>query len=72
MLAKPTLNIFFFLIIGLLVPNKIHAQTDYIIDARININEQSLIVSQTLNFKNSFNRKINKIYLIKSIKTLNF
>jgi len=63
MLAKPTLNIFFFLIIGLLVPNKIHAQTDYIIDARININEQSLIVSQTLNFKNSFNRKINKIYL---------
>ena len=63
MLDKTNFNIILSLIVGLLVANLTHGQTNYIIDANVNINDQTLIVSQTINFKNSLNQKIDKIYL---------
>ena len=62
MSAKTNHNIFLSFMVGLF-SNVMHGQTNYIIDASVNINDQTLIVSQTINFKNSFNKKINKIFL---------
>ena len=62
MFKRDTFNILFYLIIGF-ITTLAYGQSNYFIDAHIDLKNQTLIVSQTLTLKNPSNKVLKKIYL---------
>ena len=62
MSKKVTFNVFICLLISF-IGKAVNGQNQYFIDGHVDLENKTLIVSQTLTFKNPSNKSLEKIYL---------